>query len=272
VNKDLVRRLSAEEAAAANSKPVAPVPGAEPANPSPGTTPPAGASAPAATPGAIQPAAAPPPAVVSNPMPGDAPAAAKADPRAAEIDSLKAAFARVQAQPTSEAELEQAIAQFNAMIAKLGDSSKDRRVGKELGKYVEVMELRLAVRDALSKSNDKTFEQKHEKVTQQLASLEKNGFFKVIGRLLPSTVYDGTRLPKLYRVVSPEPGASRTLAYLQPAPGLDLDAKLGRIVGVAGDSKMDESLKANLIAPRRVEVLNLTPAGGSEPETISPEK
>ncbi len=75
---------------------------------------------------------------------------------------------------------------------------------------------------------------------------EKQGFFKVIGRLLPSTVYDGERLPKLYRIVSPEPGAARTLAYIMPQPGLDLDAKLGRIVGVAGDSKMDDPSRPTL--------------------------
>jgi hypothetical protein len=84
-------------------------------------------------------------------------------------------------------------------------------------------------------------------------------------------VYDGTRLPKLYRIVSPEPGSARTVGYLKPDPSLDLDGKIGRIIGVVGESRLDEALKATMITPMRVDIVSLaavvtsSPGGGSRP-------
>lgn len=264
VNKDQVRKLTPEEVAAVAAKPAdapATIPTGDATKPADSTKPadaakPADATTP---PAATTPAATTPPAPVKVDPP-------KVDPRKAEFDALIETFKRVQAQPLAEAEFDQAIGQFNALIAKLGDSPSDRRLAQRLGGYVEVLKIRLDLRNAMSANaaNDaKVIEQKITQLSETFLNLERQGFFKVIGRLLPSTVYDGTRLPKLYRVVSPEPGASRTLAYILPAPGLELDAKLGRIVGVVGESKMDESLKANLVTPKRVEVINLTPAGNA---------
>ncbi|MGD9688186.1 MAG: hypothetical protein AB7K52_05580 [Phycisphaerales bacterium] len=251
VARDAVRRLTPEEVAAMDAAPASSPGAMTPGESTPGTS--------------ASPAPTTPAAVSTEPAPMPPVPAIKPDPRAAEIDSLVATFKRVQAQPAGEAELEPAIAEFKTFIARLGDSPADRRLASRLESYQEVMQLRLDVRNALGKGASdggrvEQMEQSIVRIREQIINIERQGFFKVIGRLLPSTVYDGERLPKLYRVVSPEPGAGRTLAYILPRAELDLDAKLGRIVGVAGDSKMDESLKANLVTPKRVEVLNLTPA------------
>ncbi len=304
VNKESLRKLTPEEltpAAKPAASPAAPAstPGgpttpaapasATPPAASPGSSPAATPSTPPATPPATPPVSTPPsttPAVDGQPTPTAAtpsepaapvapaptPEVLKADTRKADMDSLVAIFKRVQSQGQQEAELAPAIQAFKAFISRLSDSPSDRRLADHLGKYVEVMQLRLDLRETLNKpeAGIPSLESRHVEIDRQLAELEKLAVYKAIGRLLSSTVYDGTRLPKLYRVVSPEPGNGRTLGYVQPRDGLDLEGKLGRIVGVIGESKLDESLKANLVAPRRVDVLSLAPLSGSSPSMPAP--
>lgn len=280
VNRDLARRLSPEEYAAAIAKPAAPAP-ATPA-PAPATTTPSGE-----TPAGEKPASIPmtpinpmpqegTPAAPPSTQPAEAPAAApavvtpvapKVDPRVAETAALAALFKRIQAQGPEEAEFEQAIVAFNDAISKAGTSPADQRYADHLRKYVEVLQLRKDLRDANRRAATGTqaLEARHADISRQLAELEKLSVYRVIGKLLSSTVYDGTRLPKLFRVVSPEPGSGRTLAYVQPAEGLDLEGKLGRIVGIVGDSRLEESLRANLVTPKRVDVLSLASLEASSP-------
>ena len=68
--------------------------------------------------------------------------------------------------------------------------------------------------------------------------------------------YDGKRLPLLYRLMSVEGGAGRTLAYIAPAEGTDIAGKLGTIVGVVGTREGAAGLRAQVITPRRIDVLN----------------
>jgi hypothetical protein len=75
------------------------------------------------------------------------------------------------------------------------------------------------------------------------------------GQLQPSTVYDGQRLPLMYRVVSVGGSAPRTLGYIKKTERFDLDAMLGRVVGVIGDAVVDRSLQLNIITPIYVDQL-----------------
>jgi len=277
VNRDLARRLSPEEYAAAIAKPAVPAPTTPPT--APATATPSGetpASVPMTpinpmpqdgTPGAAPPADAPSTPPAAAPIAPVVPAAPKIDPRVAETAALAALFKRIQAQGPEEAEFEQAIVAFNDAIAKAGTGLADRRYADHLRKYVEVLQLRKDLRDANRRAATGTqaLEARHADISRQLAELEKLSVYRVIGKLLSSTVYDGTRLPKLFRVVSPEPGSGRTLAYVQPAEGLDLEGKLGRIVGIVGDSRLEESLRANLVTPKRVDVLSLASLEAASP-------
>jgi hypothetical protein len=89
-----------------------------------------------------------------------------------------------------------------------------------------------------------------------------------VGRLVASTVYDGKRLPLMFRVLSPESTSARTLAYVAPGSGFNLTEKIGRVVGVVGEAKMDESLRVNIIVPARIDVL--TSSGSVESATPGP--
>ncbi len=83
--------------------------------------------------------------------------------------------------------------------------------------------------------------------------MESRGDFDAVGRLNASLVYDGRRLPLLYRLQ--EPGEGATVAYLLPTRDFSLAELTGQLVGVSGDLRYDEALRLNLITPRRVEIL-----------------
>ncbi|MEM8784107.1 MAG: hypothetical protein AAGE65_14810 [Planctomycetota bacterium] len=77
--------------------------------------------------------------------------------------------------------------------------------------------------------------------------------FAAVGVMSVSTVLsgDGTRV---FRVV--DPASRRTIAYVQPAVGVDPALSLGQIVGVRGQRQYDPSLNAQLIIAQQVRVLD----------------
>lgn len=83
--------------------------------------------------------------------------------------------------------------------------------------------------------------------------MESRGDFDAVGRLNASLVYDGRRLPLLYRLQ--EPGEGATVAYLLPTRSFSLAELTGQLVGVSGDLRYDEALRLNIITPRRVDIL-----------------
>ena len=74
-----------------------------------------------------------------------------------------------------------------------------------------------------------------------------------MGTLSVSRVYDGSKLPKLYRLQ--EPGTGRTVAYLQPSDEADLIPMLGQLIGIVGEKSYDPGLRLTLVTPRRIDLL-----------------
>jgi hypothetical protein len=283
VSSDLLRRATPEEAAAfdnpgAGTPPAAPASATPPAAPAGTTTPAGSASVPnAETPGgspaptqpaapaASSPAAATPPSVTPPPPP--------APPKESPIDALVRLFNTVRAQPEAEAETAAVIAEFQKYQATLTDSPGDQRTRRYLQRFVDFLNVQRGIQDEKRRQAEanKTLDAAASAMREQIIQLEKQAIYTAIGRLTTSAVYDGTRLPKLYRIVSPEPGSARTVGYLKPDPSLDLDGKIGRIIGVVGESRLDEALKATMITPMRVDIVSLaavvtsSPGGGSRP-------
>jgi len=250
---------------AAGTQPSAPtpVPGTTPVNSTPATGTDGPKPAPI-TPPATSPTnpseAAPTTTVPPQPM---TPVLTPPEPlKPSKAQQLVDLFETVRKQPLGEAELDQAIAAFESHITTLDASAAGQREARVLERYVSVLKARRELRDTVkqSDSNKQQLNTRNAELAKQIAELEKQAIYKAIGRLVPSTVYDGTVLPKLYRLVSPEPGTARTLGYLAPAEGLDLEAKLGRIIGVVGEERMDAGLNAIILLPRRVDVLNMSVA------------
>lgn len=260
---------------AAGSQPTAttPVPGTTPVTTTPATGPDGPKPAPntqPTTPPTTPPLANPSTPVAPEPLP---PVLTPPEPpKPSKAQQLVELFETVRKQPLGEAELDQAIAAFESHITTLDASAAGQREARVLERYVSVLKARRELRDTVrqSDSNKQQLNTRNAELAKQIAELEKQAIYKAIGRLVPSTVYDGTVLPKLYRLVSPEPGTARTLGYLAPAEGLDLEGKLGRVIGVVGDERMDAGLNAIILLPRRVDVLNMSAANPAPATPAAP--
>lgn len=181
-------------------------------------------------------------------------------------------FARVQRQSLDEAEFDQAITRLQQYQAGLGSSPGDTRQRERAKRMEQILQMRKELGESQRKNrvSDAANETARSSMQIQLAQYERQRIYTIIGRLIPSTVYDGDRLPLLYRVQSPEPGTARTLGYLQPSKELDLTGKLGQIVGMVGETKFDDTLKATLIIARRVDVVSLAPLQALPINTSTP--
>ena len=82
--------------------------------------------------------------------------------------------------------------------------------------------------------------------------------YSVMGQLVASGVYDGRKLPRLYRIL--DTGSHRTVAYVRPGPALHPGSKLGRYVGVVGSSQYDPALRLDVIDATRIDVLAAYPS------------
>lgn len=70
--------------------------------------------------------------------------------------------------------------------------------------------------------------------------------YDAVGRLMASSVYDGTTRPRMYRLI--DPGSGRTIAYVDPAEDRSgVDAMLGQLIGVTGSTAYDPATKLRVI-------------------------
>lgn len=81
--------------------------------------------------------------------------------------------------------------------------------------------------------------------------------YTALGRLLSSTVYDGRKLPLMFRLVDPQNNV--TTAYIRPSKDIPIKGLLGQYVGIVGKSQYDAALKLNIITPEIVDPLKPRP-------------
>jgi len=77
--------------------------------------------------------------------------------------------------------------------------------------------------------------------------------YDAMGRLLASRVYDGNRLPRMFRLI--DPTDMRTLAYVRPGGEVQPLKHLGRFVGIVGSKSPDPGLKLQVIEVERIDLL-----------------
>ncbi len=291
VKSDQVKRATPEEAAAYTKpasgaatppaprpqpvKPTTPATGGDPV-PAPTTPPPA---TPTTPPSAIPATPEGEPAVPADPnatTPVPPPVAPPTPPVDAprlkvikDIDTLRTLFNNVMQKAGSEAEINTVIAEFDRTTNTLGGTPEDRRIHEALTSRREALTLRLEVFEASKKLRDRAtaISERELKLREYVDNVEKQSIYTIVGRIVPSTVYDGKRgMPLMFRVESADSSSTRTLGYVVPREGLDLLTVSGKVVGIVGESRIDESLRLNIVAARRVTVLN--PA--SAPRPIEP--
>jgi hypothetical protein len=194
---------------------------------------------------------------VVTPAPSEAEAPAVVLPApvrpAAIAYDLEATFRNVMAQPVMSAEVDELIAEYNRAI----DSLDEGRLKQQLTRRRDVLAIRRELRDKVRQQEEAraSLDADRGKVKQQLAIAEAGRVYTIAGQLQVSTVYDGSKLPLMYRVTSIGGGSPRTLGYLRDTKEMDLLGKVGAIIGVIGDAQIDRSLQLNVITPVRVDVL-----------------
>lgn len=189
--------------------------------------------------------------------------------RVGTIDQLEQSFQAVWKQPALSAEFDELIVEIDRAMNNESDEFRRRALKQRR----DALELRREFRETLRRQDeDKAkLDSTRIRLAQQLEDLERNRYYTIIGQLQPSTVYDGSRLPQMYRVVSVGGTAPRTLGYLRRSDKFDLDKMLGLVVGVIGDAQLDRSLQLNIITPVHVDLLRSNPGGTLQaPQPVAP--
>ncbi len=204
---------------------------------------------------------APSPATANGKAPVTSPTSAT--PRMNKYEGLESAFKAVGQQPVKDGEFSELIAEYEAAIAEL---PADRaRLRTQLTQRLELLKIRADLQAQLRKIDEDRQAVSTERtvVEQRLADFEKARQYVVVGRLSASTIYDGVRLPLMYRVQAVGgASAGRTLAYMKPQDGVSADRFIGAIVGVVGQTNIEPTLKINIVTPIRIDPLEALSGAG----------
>jgi hypothetical protein len=183
-------------------------------------------------------------------------------PQTAEIRSgtpsqLEATFQAVRAQPSEEAEYGELIGEYRRALDSLDErpANEPLRVAYQQRLDFLLMQQRFQEAKRAASKSLSDLEENSKTVAKALNELDKTRRYVVIGRLTTSVVYDGERLPLMYRIQSVGDRVPRTLGYIKPTKAFGLSGKIGRIVGIEGKTLLDKSLKLNVVTPMRVDVL-----------------
>jgi hypothetical protein len=198
--------------------------------------------------------------------PGDVAPVDPATRRVGTVEQLEQTFQRVWREPIMSSEVDELIAEYDRAIGR--ETSEGRR--RALTQRLEALKIRKDFRDRSIRQQEDVarYDQSKQVLTEQLLIVERGRVYTIIGELQPSTVYDGDRLPLMFRVVSVGGVAPRTLGYLRPTQDFTLREMVGQVVGVIGDATLDPSLKLNVITPVRVDVMRPGELGRVETREI----
>ncbi|MFM9958036.1 MAG: hypothetical protein ACKVZJ_08155 [Phycisphaerales bacterium] len=177
------------------------------------------------------------------------------------LNNLDEAFRAVAAQPVEGAEFEPLMNEFEKFKGELNEQlGTDPAAGRmiaHIGNRMDLLRLRTDLQEKYRKIGElrSRADQVMGNINTGIQQIQASRRYQVVGRLSTSAMYDGARLPKLYRVQSIDTNVQRTLAYLTPVDGQQLEMKLGMIVGVKGDGPIDPSAKVGVLVPTQVDVL-----------------
>jgi hypothetical protein len=177
------------------------------------------------------------------------------------LRDLDRTFQRIleDAEAGDNAEIEPLIDEYRA-IARVGASTViGDRIQRHAEARIAVLDLRRELRQTaeLVEEAERDAATAAERFEHIRVDVEGELAFEYVGRLLPSTVYDGETLPLRYRLVDGD--GSRTLAYIAPSSRFEraaLDARLGDLVGVAGTLDDTTTGAVPLISPNQLEALD----------------
>jgi hypothetical protein len=202
----------------------------------------------------------PAPTIVSQPISAGGQSSTTPTPPAqtpvASYPELNRTFEEVMRQPTEGAEYAPLINEFQRLIETLPDEPGSDSMRAAVNGRIAALRLRADLQESMQRMNEAlaTADVESVRVQESAQTLDANPVYRFVGRLSSSMVYNGQRLPLLFRVQAVDSG--RTIAYLTPSPELDLAAKLNTVVGVVvAQSRDDSTLGLPLIDAKRVDII-----------------
>ncbi len=168
------------------------------------------------------------------------------------LDDIEQAFEAVQRENPETAEVGPLRERYLEFADRPETSATQREFARARAEQLQIkidIQTRLAkVREMRAKANADI-----DTIRGARVAMDARREYVAVGRLNASTVYDGTRLPLLFRIQDPSGGQS--IGYLQPGQGFDLTALLGQLVGIVGSQGYDSALRLNVVTPTRIDLL-----------------
>lgn len=162
---------------------------------------------------------------------------------------IDAVWQRVAKEPVETAELVQLRERFLALAEDTatprGEAAAATRRAEQIAVRVDVQNSLLEIAQIRQRANAKV-----EGVANLELAMKTRQPWDAVGRLNASSIYNGDRLPLLYRLQ--DQGTGQTIAYILPTAEFDLPSMLGLLIGVKGPIRYDESLRLNTITPTQV--------------------
>jgi hypothetical protein len=171
------------------------------------------------------------------------------------IQQVEETWQAFKKEPRPDAELETLQLLYMAIAENEEETSRARQLA-EL--RIRQLEIRKEIQERLRRieAMDRRNEVEQTRIRDAQVAIEARAAYDVVGRINASQVYDGKRLPQLYRIQSPTGG--RTLGYVRPSEKMDLNSMMGRLVGIVGDKNYDAGYRLMIVTPKRIDILTTT--------------
>ncbi|MCA9302778.1 MAG: hypothetical protein KC996_01510 [Phycisphaerales bacterium] len=174
------------------------------------------------------------------------------------LETLEASFDDARRLPREELDnaLEELLAEYTRAYDAAGD---DESLATALSQRMEWLKIRMETRDqrrAIAQTLH-TADENQIAIQQGIEKWQSGRAYILVGKMVPSAVYTGERLPLLYRVQGNDPytGEQTTIGYVAPGSDQDYRHLLGRVVGVVGASELDSALNLRIIRPSRIDAM-----------------
>lgn len=174
------------------------------------------------------------------------------------VNQLNQAFDELRSLPRDkmDAGLEELLAECRRSATALAGEPE---LVQAINQRIEWIQLRMKLRDQ-RREIQKTLDQADQRTADlagKVRDWQSSRSYTLVGRVAPSTLYDGKRLPLMYRVESVDgPGFQRTIGYLRPPEGKDYEQYVGAVVGVIGQTVYDDALGVRIIRPERFDAID----------------
>ena len=189
--------------------------------------------------------------------------------RRVKFNDIDTVWKRVAKEPVETAELEQLRERFLALAedpnTPRSEAIASTRRAEQIAMRIDVQKGLLEIAALRQKANSNI-----DGVANLELAMKTRQPWDAVGRLNASSIYNGERLPLLYRLQ--DQGTGQTIAYILPTPEFDLPSMLGLLIGVKGPIRYDDSLRLNTIAPTQIGPLtarDINPSS-SQPSASTP--